>query len=193
MFSSWWSKGSAGSFSCELGQEVKLNGLVLGAGSFSQLHSGTQKNPQTQNVSIFVSNDQFSAASSAIKKLKTLRHPSIINYIDSQESEKAILLATEQITPLLLHLNLEVDENFEQKDAYLAWGVFQIFRGVAFLHEANLVHGSLHAGSIFVTPAGEWKIFGLEQMRSTVQPNQPSEPRSPKLSRYNPPELKNAG
>ena len=95
----------------------------------------------------------ISAASSAVKKLKTLRHPSVILYIDSHESEKAALLATEPVEPLLMHLNKDAGSN--QQDAYLAWGMLQVFRGVAFLHEANLIHGSLHAGSVFVTPAGE--------------------------------------
>ena len=45
--------------------------------------------------------------------------------------------------------------DLNQQDSYLAWGMLQIFRGIAFLHEANLIHGSLHAGSVFVTPAGK--------------------------------------
>ena len=60
MFSSWWSKGSTGSFSCELGQEIKLNGQILGAGAFGQLHSGTQN--KTNNVSIFVSSESMISA-----------------------------------------------------------------------------------------------------------------------------------
>ena len=105
MFSSWWSKGSTGSFSCELGQEVKLNGLILGAGAFGQLHSGSQNKIQN-NVSIFVASESMiSSGSSAVKKLKTLRHPSVITFIDSHESDKAVLLATEPVEPLLMHLN----------------------------------------------------------------------------------------
>ena len=51
---------------------------------------------------------------------------------------------------------LQEYSDLNQKDSYLAWGMLQIFRGVAFLHEANLIHGSLHAGSVFVTPAGKF-------------------------------------
>ena len=50
---------------------------------------------------------------------------------------------------------LQEYSDLNQQDSYLAWGMLQIFRGVAFLHEANLIHGSLHAGSVFVTPAGK--------------------------------------
>ena len=64
----------------------------------------------------------------------------------------------------------------------------QIFRGVAFLHEANLVHGSLHSGSIFVTPGGDWKLFGFEQMKSTSDQNS-TKGHWPGLSKYAPPEL----
>ena len=41
---------------------------------------------------------------------------------------------------------------------------------------------------------GEWKLFGLEQMRSTTaaQGTPNAEPRSSMLSKYNPPELKNS-
>ena len=185
MFSSWWSKASGGAFSCDLGTEIKLNGLILGAGAFTQLHSGTNKQT-SQNVSVFVASEDLSSASGAVKKIKTLKHPSVITFIDAQETEKAVLLATESVEPLMLHLN----KDLEHRDQYLAWGVLQVFRGVAFLHEANLVHGSLHAGSIFVTPAGEWKLFGFEQMKS----NSSSDPKGhfPRLSNFHPPEYQNS-
>ena len=47
--------------------------------------------------------------------------------------------------------------------------------------------------SVFVTPAGEWKLFGLEQMRSASPGTPPNaEQRSPILSKYIPPELKSS-
>ena len=78
MFSSWWSKSST-AFSCDLGQEVNLNCRTLGAGAFGQINEGSHK-ATNNKVSIFVCSDtensRFTAASSAVKKLKTLRHPS---------------------------------------------------------------------------------------------------------------------
>lgn len=65
----------------------------------------------------------------------------------SVESEKAILLATEPVVPLLTHL-----ESHRDNESYLAWGIYQIFKGISFLHEVGIVHGCLHAGSVFVTP-----------------------------------------
>lgn len=60
-----------------------------------------------------------------MKRLKTLRHPSILTYLDSLESEKVIYLATEYVEPLSSHLEkLELDP--QQKELYIAWGIFQI-------------------------------------------------------------------
>ncbi len=82
MFSSWWSKGSATNFSCELGTPVDSN-LTLGAGVFV-LHLGTRKS-NASPVSVFVCSetDKFVSASNAVKRLKTLRHPSVVTFADS--------------------------------------------------------------------------------------------------------------
>ena len=110
----------------------------------------------------------------------------MVLYIDSQETDKAILCATEYVEPLSIHLNREI----EHQEQYLSWGILQVFRGVAFLHEAHLIHGSLHAGSVFVTLGGEWKLFGFEQMRSTQGPNNDYSKRHwPAMSKYSPPEV----
>ena len=83
MFSSWWSKGSANNFSCELGTPVDVTSTCLGAGVFV-LHSGTRKS-NGSSVSVFVCSevDKFVSASNAVKRLKTLRHPSVVTFADS--------------------------------------------------------------------------------------------------------------
>lgn len=85
MFSSWWSKGSAGNFSCELGSPTDFDGPV-GAGVFSP-HSGTRKASGTL-VSVFACSepDKFASANVAVKRLKTLRHPSVVTFVDSSKN-----------------------------------------------------------------------------------------------------------
>ena len=61
----------------------------------------------------------------AVKRLKTLRHPSVLTYIQSVETEKIVLLATEPVTPLAEHLEQLVDRG-PKRDNYLAWGIFQV-------------------------------------------------------------------
>lgn len=66
----------------------------------------------------------FEAAKLAVKRLKTLRHPSILIYLDSLETEKVLYLVTEYVEPVGIHLDkLSLDEH--QKDLYVAWGIFQ--------------------------------------------------------------------
>ena len=177
MFSGWFGKsGSSGGPGFEVGEPVE-SGLTLGGGSFA-LHSGQcNKKP----VSVFVSNgSDLVASSAAVKRLKTLRHPSVVVYIDSiKVPDKSVSLATELVTPLLLHLR-----TLNECDNYLAWGILQVFRAVGFMHEAGLIHGSLHAGSVFVTSGLEWKLFGFE---ATASKDQMGQSYSPSLAKYQPP------
>ena len=61
----------------------------------------------------------------AVKRLKTLRHPSVLTYVHSVESAAAVLLATEPVAPLQEHLEQLVDRG-PKRDNYLAWGIFQV-------------------------------------------------------------------
>lgn len=68
---------------------------------------------------------QFDVAKAAVKRLKTLRHPSVLTYLDSTESDRALYLATEYVEPLTHHIsNLTLEP--AHKDLYVAWGIFQI-------------------------------------------------------------------
>lgn len=64
-------------------------------------------------------------AKAAIKRLKTLRHPSVLTYLDSFESDKILYLATEYVEPLATHLQ-KLSLEGPQKELYIAWGIFQI-------------------------------------------------------------------
>ena len=71
----------------------------------------------------FIPISQLSRA--AVKRLKTLRHPSVLTYVHSVESAAAVLLATEPVAPLQEHLEQLVDRG-PKRDNYLAWGIFQV-------------------------------------------------------------------
>ena len=60
-----------------------------------------------------------------MKRLKTLRHPSVLTFVQSVETEKVVLLATEPVSPLAEHLEQLVDRG-PKRDNYLAWGIFQV-------------------------------------------------------------------
>ena len=104
-----------------------------------------------------------------MKRLKTLRHPSVLTYVHSVETDKSVLLATEPVAPLQEHLEQLVDRG-PKRENYLAWGVFQVCRALAFLNnDAKLRHNNIHAASVFVTPAGDWKLAGLESVCAVDQ------------------------
>lgn len=82
-------------------------------------------------MSVFVfdikncSESQLEIAKSSIKRLKTLRHPSVLTYLDSLETDKFLYLATEYVETLANHLD-KLPLEKPQKELYVAWGIFQI-------------------------------------------------------------------
>jgi len=158
------------------------------------LHNG--KNRSTQEpVSVFVcdskdgaSSTQLDVARAAVKRLKTLKHPSVLTYIGSVETEKTVLLATEPVLPLAEHLEQLTDRG-PKRDYYIAWGIFQVCRALSFLNnDAKLKHNNIHAASVFVNRAGDWKLAGLEHVCSIDA--EPSVKILPSLEKYDPPEKK---
>jgi SCY1-like protein 1 len=123
---SFFSRDPSKDFNFEIGELVK----GLDEKSVWTLHKGKRKG-SSEEVSVFVfdirsgSETQLEVAKAAVKRLKTLRHPSILTYVDSYESDKILYLATEYVEPLATHLEKLTLEG-AQKELYIAWGIFQI-------------------------------------------------------------------
>ncbi|CAJ0582548.1 unnamed protein product, partial [Mesorhabditis spiculigera] len=96
-----------------------------------------------------------------IQKLKTMRHPGILTYLESTELDGTVYLITEPCLPL----NLYIEENSFTEEQLLfgtCWGIYQVLNTLKFLHEANVSHERL-SDSIYVTPAGDWKLANLDK------------------------------
>lgn len=123
---SFFSRDSSKEFPYEIGDCV----ASLDAKSIWSLHKAKRKN-SSEEVSVFVydikngSDTKLEIAKSSMKRLKTLRHPSVLQYLDSFESDKMLYVATEYVQPLGIYLET-VDRESQQNDLYLAWGIFQI-------------------------------------------------------------------
>ena len=76
----------------------------------------------------------------AVKRLKTLRHPSVLTFVHSVETDKAVLLATEPVEPLQEHLEQLLDRG-PKRDNYLAWGIFQVIFYAALKCCNNIMSG----------------------------------------------------
>ncbi|XP_061384496.1 N-terminal kinase-like protein [Danaus plexippus] len=161
------------------------------------LHKGKKRGTQDE-VSIFLfdvgknSETLFDIAKASLKKLKTMRHPSLLHYLDSCETEKFLYVATEYVEPLATHIeNMKLEG--QQRDLFLAWGIFQITRALSFFNnDGNMKHNNVCLYSVFVTLAGEWKLGGFEFLAAHGQDTTNPIPIKilPALEIYDPPEKK---
>jgi len=137
MMWSFFSRDSSKDFPYDIGEPV---------GGFDQysiwtLHKAKRKTTQ-EEVSVFVydirsgSDTKCELAKASLKRLKTLRHPSILQYLDSLETDKMLYVATEAVDPLGSYFAKLGSDNL-QKGLYLAWGIFQITVGLSRNHPSN--------------------------------------------------------
>lgn len=180
--------GSAQNVPYEIGEKIGS----LEDKSVWTLYDGKKKGTG-ETVSVFIhdvktsSEDKVQTAKLALRRLKTLRHPNILRYIDGFESETVIYLVTELVRPLDVQL-----KEGESCDVVISWGLHQITVGLSFLtNDCNLIHGNVCMASVFVDVAGEWKLGGVEYLKPVEPaPNsvEPDLPRLPVLQVYEPPE-----
>uniref|UniRef100_A0A3B4Z3F9 N-terminal kinase-like protein n=1 Tax=Stegastes partitus TaxID=144197 RepID=A0A3B4Z3F9_9TELE len=170
------------------------------------LHRGKRK-ANGEPVSVFVyevaqgTEQQTQLAKAAFKRMKTLRHPNILAYVDGLETDKSLYLVTEQVTPLAVHLKAQAEKG-GAGELEVSWGLHQIVvrtrQSLSFLvNDCHLLHNNFGVWAVFVDRAGEWKIGALDH----VAPEQgdPSgvplpAPKAvyPDMEKYDPPEMSNS-
>lgn len=131
-----------------------------------------EKKNNSEKLSIFRvdfkepnSNSQvFNLAKQSLKRIKTLRHPSILKYVDSSESEKSICIVTERVTILADYLEkASTAFNTTQREFSIAYGLQNVAKGLQFMNnDCQLNHNNINIWSIFVNISGVWKIGNLE-------------------------------
>ncbi|XP_058063107.1 N-terminal kinase-like protein [Anopheles bellator] len=190
---SFFSRDSSKDFPYEIGEPVQQ----FDAKSIWALHRGKRK-ATNDEVSVFTydirngTEIKLELAKVAVKRLKTLRHPSILQFLDSLETDKVLYVATESVEPLGTHFN-GLGSDGPQRDLYLSWGIFQITRALSFLNnDGNLRHNNVSVWSVFVNTSGEWKLGGLEYVSPAEMPATPPIKIPPSLEIYDPPERNDA-
>ncbi|XP_060904250.1 N-terminal kinase-like protein isoform X1 [Labrus mixtus] len=166
------------------------------------LHRGKRKT-NGEPVSVFVyevaqgTEQQTQLAKAAFKRMKTLRHPNILAYVDGLETEKSLYLVTEQVTSLSVHLKAQAEKG-GAGDLEVSWGLHQIVKALSFLvNDCHLLHNNLGVWSVFVDRAGEWKLGGLDHVAPEQgDPSGVSLPAPkavyPDMEKYDPPETPNS-
>ena len=100
----------------------------------------------------------FSLARNCIKRLKTLRHPNIVKYVNDMETEEEIYLVTEKVVPWRTAYS---EDKFTDEE--IALGLNKIANAVAFLNEeCKLMHWNVQTVAVFLDEAKSWKLGGLE-------------------------------
>lgn len=103
---------------------------------------------------------RLEAAKNAIQRLKSLRHPNVLQFINAAEMPDKLYIVTEACEPLDLKA---VGGDTPEAESYLALGLHQLFSTVSFLNnDCQVVHGNICPSSIFITKSGDWKLGGFD-------------------------------
>ncbi|KAI9609716.1 hypothetical protein KEM48_002821 [Puccinia striiformis f. sp. tritici PST-130] len=118
----------------------------------------------------------------SLTKLRSLRHPDILEFIDGGETDSAVYIITEQISSLSVKLDrLKMTKQTEVE--WKIWGLSRI-SALKFLNgPGTSTHGNLKLTSIFISESGEWKLSGLKALGGLF----------PEAARYASPELMKTG
>ncbi|KAI0043803.1 ARM repeat-containing protein [Auriscalpium vulgare] len=106
-------------------------------------------------------------AKNALRKLRVTRHPDVLKFMDAVETDTTIYIMTERVRPLVSELPTWYSKGAQEKQDWLLWGLHRISTALAFVNDpCNSTHGSIRAGSIFLSTSGEWKLGGFELLSS---------------------------
>eukprot|EP01128_Nolandella_sp_AFSM9_P005996 TRINITY_DN300_c0_g1_i1.p1 TRINITY_DN300_c0_g1~~TRINITY_DN300_c0_g1_i1.p1 ORF type:complete len:763 (-),score=125.41 TRINITY_DN300_c0_g1_i1:149-2437(-) len=102
---------------------------------------------------------ETSPALNFVQRLKTLRHPYVLPYVDGVtiEAKSQFAIVTERVQPLS-QLLPKLRKNVSQ----MSWGLYQVLTVLAFLAKSSLVHCNVTVDTIFVDRSGDWKVGGFE-------------------------------
>ncbi|TKR69233.1 hypothetical protein L596_021417 [Steinernema carpocapsae] len=158
VLSSFFSRDPRSSFAYEIPTDrfyTANNGISMGK-------SVKKAEPTEQATCFSVEPSNASVLKTQIMKLRTMRHPNILTFLDSLESDSGVHLITEPCQPLCQYIT-NATFSQTQLESFVSWGLYQLMNCLSFLHnDAKLSHNSLRT-SIFVTPAGDWKLAGFEK------------------------------
>jgi SCY1-like protein 1 len=135
-------------------------------------------------------------AKNALRKLRTVRHPDVLKFLDAVETDSTIHIMTERVSPLSAALQDRSGKSQKEREDWLLWGlhritvrvvpspsIFPIFSrliiyvlnqvALAFVNDAAAsTHGNVCVNSVFITPSGEWKLGGFELLSNPKDMNE---------------------
>lgn len=65
-------------------------------------------------------------AKNALRKLRTIRHPDVLKFMDATESDSIIYIMTERVRPLEPTLQAWALRKSQEREDWLIWGIHRI-------------------------------------------------------------------
>ena len=110
----------------------QLEKIDLPSSSIFTLHNAIKRDDGTKcSILMFEAARQPSLlplARNYLTKLKTIRHPGIVKFVDSYETDGLIYIATERIEPLHFTLNTRPDTEI------ITWGLYSVATTMRFIN-----------------------------------------------------------
>ncbi|KAJ3749224.1 armadillo-type protein [Lentinula detonsa] len=144
-----------------------LGPKVASLDGICSLYEGTKKDDSSL-VSIFEYDfsqrrDLAPLAKNSLRKLRTIRHPDVLKFMDVVESDTTVLIMTERVRPLEFILQAWASKGVHEREDWIIWGLHRISVALAFINESCAsTHGAIRTKSVFLSLSGEWKLGGFE-------------------------------
>lgn len=112
--------------------------------------------------------DKLPLATKFHQKMRTLKHPYILSYLEGADLGDSMVVVAEACQPLeeWLKSRQSRDQTEEEKSILIQevmWGFKCVLNGLSFLHSTcNSSHNYLGLHSIFVCKNGDWKLGALD-------------------------------
>lgn len=65
-------------------------------------------------------------AKNALRKLRTVRHPDVLKYLDAVETDHTIMIMTERVRPLGPAIEERSSNPAKEREDWLIWGIHRI-------------------------------------------------------------------
>lgn len=93
------------------------------------------------------------------QRLKSLKHPYVLSFFDSLETDESLHVITEHAVPIGLWLTSA--DGFS--DLEVTWGIKCLFEALHFLHsKCRITHCNINLQSCFYTKNGDWKLGSFD-------------------------------
>ncbi|CAD5230294.1 unnamed protein product [Bursaphelenchus xylophilus] len=163
VLSSFFSRDPKSNFPFELPNDffAQKDGIRMG-------HSFRKADPNVKATCFWTQSDVQSLRVQT-QKLKTIRHPNVLTFLDSLEAENSFYLITEPCVPLRTYFE-DKDLDDAKKELIVSWGLYQILSTLKFLHNEAKISQNNIEDSIYVTESGDWKLSGFQRADTISSP-----------------------